>query len=292
MVHARSARLFSAVSIVSLAAAVLSFAPQAQAEVLWRGDFEPGNLSQWGFVLNGTLGERKNIELVSSPVAGGKQAARVTIHPDDLWSNGHNRVELKYDGKRTGENETTFFSWQFQLPADVQVRNDIAYWETLESYSQAMALFVEPGASGTQLGFRHNFGAGEFWSTPISVGEWHHVAMEILWSQDAALGTVSIWLDGKKVVDNSKGATKPDANDLFIQMGMHRNASAPHQEVIYLDEAMEATTLAEVLEHGSSEDDDSGGCAVSGGSTRNARSLAPLAVLLGLMLRRARRRSR
>lgn len=284
-------RAIRCLSLASIASAVLSFAPRANAEVLWRGDFETGNLSQWGFVLNGTLGERKNIEVVGNPVAGGKNAARVTIHPDDLWSNGHNRVELKYDGKRTRENETTFFSWHFQLPADVAVRNDIAYWETLQTYRQAMALFVEPREGTTVLGFRHNFGAGEFWSTPVSIGEWHHVAMEILWSQDAALGTVSIWLDGEKVVDNSKGATKPDANDLFIQMGMHRNATAAYEEVIYLDEAVEATTLAEVLQH-ERPDSDSGGCSVTPGSSAGTRALGPLALLFGLLLRRNGKRRR
>lgn len=287
----RKVRSLRLISFATLACAVLSLPVRAHAEVLWKGDFESGNLSQWSYVLNGTLNERNNIEIVNSPVVRGKNAARVTIHPDDLWSNGHNRVELKYDGKRTGENETTFFSWHFQLPADVQVRNDIAYWETQQTYSQSMALFVEPGASGTVLGLRVNYGQGEFWSTPISVGEWHHVAMEVFWSQDVELGHVSLWLDGEKVVDKSKGSTKPDGNDLFIQMGMHRNAAENYEEVIYLDEAVEATTLQEVLEPQDSKGDeeDDGGCAVTPGPANDARSLAALALGLALAIRRARR---
>lgn len=237
------------------------------AEVLWRGDFETGDLTQFGTALNPTKGDRKNINVVMMPVHGGTRAAEVVIHPDDLWQgNNHNRVELHYDANeaRTGEGKTTYFSFYFRLPEHAQTLNDIAYWETANSYQQSMAFWIEPKDGGTQLSFRTNHPSGmTHFSGPVSIDAWHQLAMEILWSENAAMGRVNVWLDGKKVVDDVAAKTKPDANRAFIQMGYHRNQTATPVETIYLDDAIEATTLDEILAAPSSGG--SGGAPSSGG---------------------------
>ena len=155
------------------------------AETLWRGNFETKDFSQWSGTLNPATGSRQNMTIVDSPVFEGMHAARIVIHPDDLFSNGHNRVELRYDGKRTAEGQTTFFSWRFQLLSNAGVHEDIAYWETKgPDYRQSMAFYVDPVDGGTRLGFRTNLPAvRQHWSAPIGVGKWHQVAMRILWTQ-------------------------------------------------------------------------------------------------------------
>jgi len=231
-----------------LLAGLLASARPAHAQVLWRGDFETNDLSQWNTTLNLTTGSRTNINVVSSPVFAGQYAGELVIHPDDLWPNAHNRVELHYDAQRTGEGETTFFSWYFFLPQNVQAHDDIGYWESAQSYQQTMAFYVEPTAGGMDLSFRTNRPSGmRHFTGPLTAADWHQLAMQILWSVDATTGRVSVWLDGALIVDDVAAQTKPDANDVFVQVGFHRNQTETPVETIYVDNAVEGTTLSDVL---------------------------------------------
>lgn len=221
----------------------------ASAEILWRGDFETGDLSQWSGALNPALGARKNITVVEAPVFQGRRAAKIDIHPDDIFPNGHNRVELHYDARQTGEGQETFFSLRFLLPENSRVHEDIAYWETQgPSYKQSMALYIDPSDTGTLLGFRTNLPAAcEHWTGRITVNERHQIAMHVVWSQSAERGRVSLWFDGRPVVQDVPAQTKPNAAGLFVQTGFHRDNSQPFSESIYLGDAIEATSLKEVL---------------------------------------------
>lgn len=219
----------------------------APAEILWQGDFAAGDLSQWSGTLNPVQGERRNIEVTGSALEG--RRAQVTIHPDDIFTNGHNRVELRYEGKRTGEGETTFFSWWFRLGQNAGVHEDIAYWETKgPNYQQSMAFYIDPAGDRTRLGFRTNApDAREQWAAAIRAGLWYQLAMRIEWSKEAARGRVSVWLDGSPVVAGATAQTKPNAADLFIQMGYHRDKPQAPVETIDIESAVEGTTLEDVL---------------------------------------------
>jgi hypothetical protein len=218
-------------------------------KTLWRGDFETKDLSQWSGTLNAVTGPRENITIVDSPVFEGKYSTRIVVHPDDIFANGHNRVEVRYEGKRTGEGQTTFFSWRFRLIANAGIHEDIAYWETGgPEYRQSMAFYLDPADYGTQLGFRVNRpDATEYWRAPVRIGEWHQLAMRVFWSENAGKGKVSVWFDGERVVNDAAGQTKPNGADLFIQMGFHRDSSQQSIETIYLDDAVEGTVLDDVL---------------------------------------------
>jgi len=251
----------------------------ASADILWKGDFETNDLSQWGSPLNLKTGSRTNITVVGTPVLQGQHAAQLIVHPDDLWPNGHNRVELHQDGKRTAEGQTTFFSWYFQLPVNVTLHEDIGYWETNgPDYQQTMAFYVDPKNGGTQIGFRTNKPNGkEHWTAPLSIAKWHQIAMEIFWTQTAANGKVSVWLDGALVVDHVTAQTKPNAANVFVQVGYHRDATNPSVDTIFIDDAREGTTIDDVLSKGSAADagTDSSGGGVNDAGSAGAGGSAP-----------------
>ncbi len=257
---------------LSVLASVMLVSGAASADILWKGDFETNDLSQWGSPLNLKTGSRTNITVVGTPLLEGKHLAQLVVHPDDLWPNGHNRVDLHHDGKRTAEGQTTFFSWYFQLPVDVALHEDIGYWETNgPDYQQTMAFFVDPkNGGGTQIGFRTNKpNSKQHWSAPLSVAKWHQIAMEIFWTQTAANGKVTVWLDGALVVDHVVAQTKPNAADVFVQVGFHRDSTQQSVDTIFIDDAREGTTLDDVLTKGSAADagtDASGGGALEAGS--------------------------
>jgi MYXO-CTERM domain-containing protein len=256
---------------LSVLSGLMLVSSAASADILWRGDFETGDLTQWGSTLNLKTGQRTNITVVGTPVSQGKSAAQLVVHPDDLWPNGHNRVELHEDGKRTGEGQTTYFSWYFQLPADITVHEDIGYWETNgPNYQQTMAFYVDPKNGATQIGFRTNMPTSkQHWTAPLSVGRWHQLAMEIFWTQTAANGKVTVWLDGALVVDHVTAQTKPNAADVFIQVGYHRDSTNPSVDTIFIDDAREGTTIDDVLSKAPAAD---AGSDASGGGVDDAGS--------------------
>ncbi len=228
---------------------VLVMPGSSWAKILWKGDFETKDLSQWSGTLSPATESRQNITIVDSPAFEGKHAAQIVIHPDDIFPKGHSRVELRYEGKRTAEGQTTFFSWRFQLPKNAQVHEDVAYWETKGSeFRQSMAFYVGPVDGGTQLGFRTNLPVvRQYWKATITVGEWHQLAMRITWAKNEERGRVSVWFDGKQVIDDVAAQTKPNDADLFIQTGFHRDSSKVPVETIYLDDAIEGTSLQDIL---------------------------------------------
>src|SRR5256885_1100306 len=86
---------------------VLLVPAPASATVLWRGDFETGNIKQW----TGSAYPR-HITIVQTPVRNGKYAARTEVHSEDKWSNGLRRVELVYNPPRsTFQGSEHFYAW-------------------------------------------------------------------------------------------------------------------------------------------------------------------------------------
>lgn len=212
---------------------------RAGAEVLWRGDFEAGNLTQWSRTLNG-----RGISVVDEPIAGGKHAARVVITSSDLWSNGLNRVELNHapPRERTAEGRETYFGWSFFISRTLGGDgHQIGYWETSGQYKQLMSFSVK----GNSIDFSTRLPSNRrHWTGTLRTGVWHRLAMHIRWARS---GSVSVWLDGQLVVDRGAAQTTYMGNPAFIQLGILRSNRDQGAETIYLDEAIEGTSLADVL---------------------------------------------
>src|SRR5436309_15668396 len=70
---------------------LLCFSTGARASVVWRGDFETGDITQWDHFEG--LGTRFTV--VPSPAREGKYALRTELRQGDIASNG-TRNELDY----------------------------------------------------------------------------------------------------------------------------------------------------------------------------------------------------
>jgi hypothetical protein len=249
---------------------VVAAAP-ARAQEVWRGDFETGDTSQFDGELNGTVGGSDQITLVEDPVTDGVHAARIELVNEAVWPNGLKRVELHHSpaSGRTDEGNETYFAWSFFLPETLprDPEQTIGYWESDASYRQLMAFAV----IGTDLRFSTNRPDWtEHWTGTgvITPGVWHRIAMHILFSEDAAVGTVDVWFDGVQVVTGAHASFLADANSAFTQIGLLRGAieftDAP---VIFLDDAIEGDSLESVRPDALSAAPDAGTSADAGGSS-------------------------
>jgi MYXO-CTERM domain-containing protein len=223
----------------------------ASAQVTWRGDFETGDTSQYGYLLNPEVEGRRYIDVVEDVVAEGDHACRIELHDDAVWpGNGLKRVEVQHspDDGLIAEGTEIYFAWSFYLPETLPRDPDqtIGYWESEASYRQLMAFAVigEDLRFSTNRPDWHEHWTGEGVVTPRA---WHRIAMHVLWSTDAATGTVDVWFDGEQVVTAGHAATLADANAAFVQFGLLRGAiEFTDVPVIYVDDAIEGRSLADV----------------------------------------------
>jgi hypothetical protein len=245
--------------LVCWAAVVFEPATAAPAHpgVVWRGDFETGDISQWNELLNATNTTPPRVTIVGAPVRAGTHAGRIEVRNDNLWSNGLNRVELgHHPDPATFEGSDRYYAWSMMVPPDGTWdarEKQIGYWEADVIYRQVMSFVV----SGPDVRLvtrlprdivRWN-GAGA-----LTRGAWHDFVLHVRWSTDAAVGFVELWFDGRHVVERTSVATmlrdeRGAAKANFLHLGIFRGPppSPPTTEVLYIDAAAEATALGDVL---------------------------------------------
>lgn len=259
----RSRRLPGRLVALGVLGAIGLVAGASRAEVVWEGNFETGDLGQWGYVLNG-----EHISVVSDPVVEGANAGRIQLTNDAVWPNGLKRVELQHGPAegRTAEGETTCFAWSFYLPETLPTEPSaqIGYWESNTSYQQMMAFEV----SGESISFSTREPQNDVkWDADgrVTANVWHRIAMCVLWSQDPGIGKVDVWFDGEQVVTQGAAKTLADGNACFTQVGLLRGAvEFEDSPVIVIDDAVEGDTVDDVRPAPPSGEGGAGGGSGSG----------------------------
>jgi len=242
----------------------------ASAAVVWTGDFETGDLSQFDYILNGEVNGSVYASAVQEMVLQGRWAARIELHNDAVWPNGLRRVELQHvpDPARTAEGATTCFGWSFYLPEALpeDPGHSLGYWESQNSYQQMIAF----NANGDDIRFiTQQPQYTEHWVAQgvLTPGVWHRIAMCVLWSQDPAVGRVDVWFDGEQAVTAAAAKTLADGNPHFAQIGLLRgNVDIDGVPVIYLDDVLEGDFIEDVDPPEEPGGSDSSGGDETGGS--------------------------
>src|SRR5262249_6792888 len=114
-------RIVWASARVALFAGVVCQAPlaasPARAAIVWRGDFETGDVGQWNELLNAANTTPPRVTIVSKPVRDGAHAGRIEVRNDNLWSNGLNRVELGHHPDPSKfEGSERYYGWSMMIP--------------------------------------------------------------------------------------------------------------------------------------------------------------------------------
>lgn len=218
---------------LALSALVVTAPAIVQASVLWKGDFETGNLSQWSFKFL-----EKQLKVVGSPVRDGKFALELAA------VNNGDRVEVQ-NGSASATNGTErYYAWSVMAPKALGPNeHQTGYFESKNSYNQIMVFVIK----GADVSLDTRFpGSQRRWTAKgkFTPGVWHDFVFHVKWSQDAAVGLIELWFDGQKAFDPIQLPTLADKNDAFFQVGF---LSGQAGEVLYVDEARVATDLADVM---------------------------------------------
>ncbi len=235
-----------------LSASLLGAIGSLSAEVLFKANFETGDLSEWS--KTGTRSQNAtpaNVQVVTDIVQSGKYAAKLTIHEDDLFNAQQLRVQLGGPRITVEEGSDTYMSFYLYMPEPPKDRDNFFYWEGTPppKYNNVMTWWVEPkDGGGTLIKYgTGNLGRnGTHWEADFATRKWHQLVMHIHWSEDSDKGNTRLWFDGAMVLDK-KLKTKGAESIYFCQPGIHRSPHRPSVDTIYFDNFILANTLEEVL---------------------------------------------
>jgi hypothetical protein len=234
-------------------------AGRARAAVVWTATFESNKsgdvcssaaaTAEFKPGINEKNGTRINAEVLPVAAHSGTLGCQITVHPDDLLPPyNQDRVDIQHPSTLTDEGKDSYLSGWYMMPADAQMRNEFGFYETNKSFANAMDIWVAPKTGGgTTINFAIGFLPDKAsWTADFKAGVWHQVGIHVHWSQTATVGYVDMWLDGVQTVTKLMGKTKPNADTLFYQTGLHRKLPMNVVDTIVFDDFYEGDAEADM----------------------------------------------
>jgi hypothetical protein len=256
-------RAFIALGVLMLLGGVQA----ARAEVIWRGDFETGDITQW---TKPQEVSPDRLQVVDSPARQGKHALRVEVRQGDnpIQGASGNRAELVWSPVEQEGNDRYYgwsTLWPAEYPSDDAWQVFTQWHQTGDTGSPPLVLYVK----GEQMVLHIGGDPGEtVWTHPLERGKWHDFILHAKWSSDPGVGYVELWYDGQQVLGKTTGANMFPGQGNIMKQGLYRNDSISNVGVMYHDGMTAATTLADVQ---------SGAAAPAAGSADTQPSTAPAA---------------
>ncbi|MFP2900481.1 polysaccharide lyase [Corallococcus sp. 4LFB] len=217
----------------------------AQASVVWKGDFETGDLTQYSETW-AVAPDRMQVQ--GDLVRDGNKALKVTVQPGDKPINASgNRNEL-VQGTYEPDGSEFYYKWSTLFPQDFP---SSPRWQVFTQWhhdgccgSPPLEFFV----TNDTMNMRVGGSSGEvLWQEPVHRDQWNDFVMHVKWSSDPNVGFIELYYNGQLVVPMRNIATRfPDTGG-YLQLGYYRDATIPQTASIYHDGFTMATTPEEVM---------------------------------------------
>jgi hypothetical protein len=227
--------------------------------VLWTGDAETGDLSQyqdtpWN-VVGGTAPR-----VVTSPVREGRYAVELSLPHASTPSDGiccGSRDELVPKFRDFAPGDDLYFGFSTYLKPGFPVD---AYWQSITQFKQnfdgSPPVELDVGSGSYELvgGDGHPDNPKQFIKplAPAVTGRWVDWVIHMKFSPDPAVGFVEVWKDGALVLPRFAPATGtmypgPDGVDAsYLKMGYYRDPTINRPGTIYFDRWRIGTSLSVV----------------------------------------------
>lgn len=209
------------------ALALLFAAGAAWAKPEFREGFESGGL---GTLTGGTNngGGRVKIEMHdgAAPKALGKYYVSGTMMGDEAFGSTQRRMYLGTIRTSVQEGQDSFMSMYVLAKQPPKARDNFFYYESSGNKNVLTWWVMPKGDGGTimSLGTGNLGSRGTVWTGDFAIGQWHQVATHIHWGKTDATGSLTLWLDGVKVLDDHEVQTMEDASTHFSHPGIHRDS--------------------------------------------------------------------
>jgi MYXO-CTERM domain-containing protein len=210
----------------------------AQASIVWRGDFETGDTSQWS-----TRQEVSDDRLlvVTSPHRQDSYALRATVkNGDDPINASGNRNELAYLSLE-GEGSESYYAWSTMFADDYPSLDSgqvVTQFHQSEDTGNPPITFYTEGEE-----FRFYVNGQILWRTTLERGAWYDVILHVKWSWDASTGFVELAVNGQVVVPKTSVMT---GTDRYLKQGVYRLAGITPDSTVFHDGMVRATSPDDV----------------------------------------------
>lgn len=205
--------------------------------VIWTGDYESGDFSQWDRVLREGAGSAR---IVRMPVAQGRYAARYVLGPqtaDDGTRIEAHLPDVEASGGSYGAE--SWYTWAQYVPSrsvfgrDKSFNHLVQWHPYLSCFGAALSvnglprperlLFNVRGGDIVRFGgpcqFRHErwFDLG-----PLPRDRWLRFRLHIKWHADPQVGFVELWMNGGRKIRRVNVATAAPGVGHYVRQGIYR----------------------------------------------------------------------
>jgi len=237
----------------------------ADPDLIWKSDFETGDLSEWSQVQACPGG----VTVVTSPVRHGSYAARFEVADDDtnakclLVPTENPRAQLVGPFGLFQLNDDVYVGFSTFFPADFPTVPANGWFQLHEDYGPPYvgSPTMEVDVYGDRLGMEANENDGSYhriWTAGEDIHRgtaWEDIVLHIKWSTDPAVGFIELWHDGVQQTF-ADGQTRehlatfiPSINGLVdtVYMNQYRRAGVNLGSVVlYHDDIRVGRTYASV----------------------------------------------
>jgi hypothetical protein len=231
--------------LLNIAALALLVPTLASASVVWKGDLETGNLSQ--FDAEQSVSSNRLL-VVTSPVREGQYALKTTVRQGDnpIKASG-NRNELVYLSRETPGSEY-FYKWSTLFPSSFPSSPRWALFTQWHQEGHSGSPPLELYVVNDRLNLRVGGSSGKVvWTAPMQREHWNDFILHVKWSSDKKAGFIELYHDGKVVLPKTYMATQFGSQRNYLKLGLYRDASIKQEGIVYHDGFVQSTSLADVL---------------------------------------------
>ncbi len=231
--------------LLKLAPFALLLPTLASASVVWRGDFETGNRSQWD--REQTVSSSR-LQVVSSPVREGRYALKTIVRQgDDPINASGNRNELLYLSREPSGSEY-FYKWSTLFPKSFPRSSK---WQVFTQWhhdgssgSPPLEFFIIDDEIRLRAG---GVNGPIVWRTPLQREQWNDFVLHVKWSADPKVGFVELYHNGELALPLKKVATQFSGQRNYLKLGLYRDESISPEGVVFHDGFTVATKLEDVM---------------------------------------------
>lgn len=193
--------------------------PPPPGTVLFNGDFETGDFSQWPLcqthTYNGACSGMPAGDYALTaehPGFQGDTAGRFEVHDGDAPFCCGERAQLVAPANET-EGKDLWYSWDVKVDSTFPTSSSwqvLMQWHSDVDGSPPLNFLAEGSNLVLETRPRPNSpytGITNVWTTPLDKGNWHAYQVHVKWSSNTTTGFVELWKDG---VRQTFTATPPD----------------------------------------------------------------------------------
>ncbi|PTL80691.1 heparin lyase I family protein [Vitiosangium sp. GDMCC 1.1324] len=210
--------------------------------VVWRGDFETGDRSQW----SGTqMVNADRLQVVASPVHQGSYALKATVRQGDnpISASGNRNELVRMTNEKEGDEY--FYRWSTMFASDFPSANTWQLFTQWHHSGDNGSPPVEFYVNGETVYLRVQ-GSTVVWSTKLVRGQWQDFIFHVKWSANSSVGFVELYLNGQRVLPKRNVATMYSGQTNYLKVGLYRNSTISQVGVVYHDGWIQGRSLADV----------------------------------------------